>query len=214
VLIADSQEVARIGIRVLLQGEPDLSIVGETGTVAETVARERQAKPDVILLESRFRDGSGAEACRLLLKANPEIRIVMMSLSNDSSAFHAAMKAGAHGYVLREIKRRELLHAIRVVAGGASYLHPTMIGPALSAVRDGSESAREPGLPLLSPQERRILPLVAEGKTNKEIAAELSLSEKTVKNYLANMFEKLQVTRRTQAVALYMRDQRHMCRLG
>ncbi len=210
VLIADAQEVVRVGVRAMLDGEPDLLIVGEAGTLAGTISETRRAKPDVALVESRFPDGSGFEACRLLLKADSAIRVIMMSMSNPSSAFYAAVEAGAHGYVLKDISRPELLRAIRVTAEGASYyLHSEMADQALKALREGLGGAQLSGLYVLSPQERRIMPLVADGKTNKEIAVELSLSEKTVKNYLANMFEKLQITRRAQAAALYARDLRH-----
>jgi DNA-binding NarL/FixJ family response regulator len=208
VLIADGQEVVRVGVRAMLDGEPDLLIVGEAGTLAGTLSEAKRVKPDLVLIESRFPEGSGVETCRMLLKSEPASRVIIMTRSGGSSAFRAAVDAGAHGYALKDIGRGELLRAIRVVAGGASYLHSDMIDQAFSALRDSLGGVCVTGLHLLSPQERRIAPLLADGKTNKEIAVELVLSEKTVKNYIANMFTKLQVTRRTQVVALYVRAQR------
>lgn len=208
VLIADGQEVVRIGVRAMLEGESDFLILGETATLADTLAEARQAKADVVLLECQFSDGSGAEACRLLLEGNPSIRVIMLTMSNAPSTFYAAVGAGAQGYVLKDVSRTELLRAIRIVAGGASYLHSEMVNQAFTILKDGLEAGREPELHRLSPQERRIMPLVAEGKTNKEIAVELCLSDKTVKNYLLNMFKKLRITRRSQAAALHVRTQR------
>lgn len=207
VLIADGQEIVRIGGRAILEGEPDFLILRETATLADTLSEARQAKADVVLLECEFSDGSGAEACRRLIEDNPSIRVIMLTLSDVPSMFRAAVGAGAHGYVLKDVCCTELVRAVRVVAGGASYLHSKMVGQAFSVLKDGLEAGREPGLHRLSPQERRIMPLVADGKTNKEIAVELFLSDKTVKNYLLNMFKKLRITRRTQAAALYVQFQ-------
>lgn len=207
VLIADGQEVVRVGVRAILEGEPDFLILGETATMADTLAEARQAKADVVLLECDFSDGSGAEACRRLIEDNPSIRVIMLTLSDVPSMFRAAVGAGVHGYVLKDVCCTELVRAVRVVAGGASYLHSKMVGQAFSVLKDGPEAGRKPGLHRLSPQERRIMPLVADGKTNKEIAVELFLSDKTVKNYLLNMFKKLRITRRTQAAVLYVQFQ-------
>lgn len=208
VLIADGEEVVRIGVRTMLEGEPDFLILGETATLADTVSKARQAKADVVLLECEFSDGSGAEACRRLLEDNPSIRVIMLTMSNATSTFYAAVGAGVHGYVLKDVSRTELLRSIRVVAGGASYLHSEMVNQVFTVLQGGLEAGRETGLHRLSPQERRIMPLVAEGKTNKEIALQLSLSDKTVKNYLLNLFKKLRITRRTQAAVLYIQTQR------
>jgi DNA-binding NarL/FixJ family response regulator len=208
VLIADGQEVVRIGVRAMLEGEPDFLILGETATLADTLPKARQAKADIVLLECEFSDGSGADACRRLIEGNPSIRVIMLTMSDLPSTFYAAVGAGAHGYVLKDVSRTELLRAIRVVAGGASYLHSEMVNRAFTILKDGLEAGRVPELHRLSPQERRIMPLVAEGKTNKEIAVELSLSDKTVKNYLLNLFKKLRITRRTQAATLYVQSQR------
>lgn len=206
-LISDDEEVARIGVRTMLEGEPDFLILGETATLADTVSKARQANVDVVLLECEFSDGSGADACRRLIEDNPSIRVVMLTMSTVPSTFHAAVEAGVHGYVLKDVSCAELVRAVRSVAGGSSYLHSKMAGQAFSVLKNGPKAGRERGLHRLSPQERRIMPLVAEGKTNKEIGAELSLSDKTVKNYLLNMFKKLRIVRRTQAAVLYVQFQ-------
>lgn len=207
VLIADGEEVARIGVRAILEGEPDFLILGETATLADTLSKARQDNVGVVLLECKFPDGSGADACRQLLEDNPSIRVIMLTMSNDPSTFHAAIEAGVHGYVLKGVTSTELLRSIRAVAEGASYLHSEIVNQAFSMLRGGAEAGQERRLHCLSPQERRIMPLVADGKTNKEIAVELSLSDKTVKNYLLNLFKKLRITRRAQAAVLYTQSQ-------
>lgn len=204
ILVADAQEIVRAGMRGMLIGQPDLLVVGESGTAADTLSEARRVSPDLVLMEARLPDGSGSEVCRLLLQAHPAIRIFMVTMSHSPVTFRAAAEAGVHGYVLKDIIRSELLRAIRAVAGGVSYLQFEMADQALCGLRDGLKDACEPRLRILSPQQHRVIRLVAEGKTNKEIAVELSLSDKTVKNYLANMFTKLQITRRTQAVSLYL----------
>jgi two-component system response regulator DevR len=208
VLIADGQEIVRIGVRAILEREPDFLILRDTATLADTLSEARRAKADVVLLECEFSDGSGAKACRQLIEDNSSIRVIMLTLSDAPSMFHAAIGAGIHGYVLKDVSCTELVRAVRVVAGGASYLHLKMVGQAFSAWKDGPEAGRESGLHRLSPQERRIMPLVADGKTNKEIAVDLCLSDKTVKNYLMHMFKKLQITRRSQAATLHARAHR------
>lgn len=204
ILVADAQEILRVGMRAQLDGELDLQIVGESSTVAETLSETRRVNPDLVMVESLFPDGSGAELCRLLMHSHPEIRILMVTMYHSLATVHAAAEAGVHGYVLKDVQRTELLRAIRVVAGGASYLRFDMADQALSGLRDGLKGTQEQGLRMLSPQQHRVIRLVAEGKTNKEIAVELALSDKTVKNYLANMFRKLEISRRTQAVSLYL----------
>ena len=206
VLIADGEAIARIGVRAILEGEPDFSILGETATLADTLSKARQANVDVVLLECDFSDGSGSDACRQLLAGNPSIRVIMLTMSNAPSTFHAAVEAGVHGYVLKDVSCSELLRSIRVVAGGTSYIHPGMVNQVFTVLKDRLAD-REPGPCRLSPQELRIWPLVAEGKTNKEIAEGLRLSDKTIKNYLRNMFRKLRITRRTQAATLYIQFQ-------
>lgn len=207
VLIADGQEVIRIGVRAILEKEPDFLVLGDTATLIDTLSKARRANVDVVLLECEFSDGSGAEACRRLIEGNPSIRVIMLTMSNVPSTFHAAVEAGVHGYVRKGVSSTELLRSIRAVAEGASYLHSEIVNQEFSMLRGGEEAGQERGLHCLSPQERRIMPLVADGKTNKEIGVELSLSDKTVKNYLLNLFKKLRITRRAQAAVLYVQFQ-------
>lgn len=206
ILIADAQEIVRAGMRTMLSGQPDLLVVGESSSAAGTLSEAKRVSPDLVLMEARLPDGSGSDVCRLLLHSHPAIRVFMVTMYHSPATFRTAAEAGVHGYVLKGIHLDELLGAIRVVAHGASYLQSEMVNQALSEMR-GVNGVRAPGLHLLSPQQRRVIRLLAEGNTNKEIAVALSLSEKTVKNYLANMFTKLQITRRTQAVSLYFQYQ-------
>ncbi|MGB4069610.1 MAG: response regulator transcription factor [Nitrospira sp.] len=203
-MIADNQELIRLGLHAMLAQEPGLSIIGEADSLAETIAKVEQVRPDLLLLEYHLPDGSGAEACRLLLKKNSKIRILIMSWDNRMTTFRRVMKAGAHGFVYKDICRAELLRTIRLMARGDSNLNSIAVNrvPGIPRRADGrSDGSR---LSLLSPQERRILPLLAEGKTNKEIALKLALAERTIKNYIANMFRKLKIGRRVQAAAIYL----------
>jgi two-component system, NarL family, response regulator DevR len=165
-------------------------------------------KPELALLDMHLPDGSGVQACRAMLAAVPGLRILIMSMHDDPLLVRAAISSGAHGYVLKDTSADVLLHAIRAVLSGGCFLHPKLVGTVLQDLRGMGEESPQRRLDSLSPQERRILPLVAEGRTNKEIGSHLSLSEKTVKNYVANMLTKLRVTRRSHAAALFMRDRR------
>lgn len=200
VLIAH-QELVRLGVRAMHEGEEDFVVVGEADSWASTMSKSRRGKADVVLIEPHRLNEFGAEACCLPYEARPEIRIIAMTMPSISSAFKVVAERGAYWYELKEMSRTELLGAIRVVARGAPYVY--------SEMADQTVGLRESGLRVLSPQELRMMPLVADGKTNQEIAEELALSPKTVKNYVANMFRKLQITRRAQAAALYVRDLQH-----
>ena len=193
----------------MLTGEPGLSIRGEAGTLAEAVAETRRVRPDLVLLDAHLPGGSGAEACRLLLKAHSRVRILIMTQEKSTAVFRKVLKAGAHGFVCKDSRHAELLLAIRLMALGDANANSMGMSRVSSARRrDGTWSLRSK-VSLLSPQERRILPLLAEGKTNHEIALELALAKVTVKNYLANMFKKLNVGRRSHAVAVYLQAQLH-----
>jgi two-component system response regulator DevR len=206
-VVADNQELIRLGLRAMLAGEPGLSIRGEAGTLAEAVAETRRLRADLLLLEYHLPDGSGAEACRLLLKENSRIRILIMTWDKGMAVFRNAVKAGTHGFVYKDIGRADLLQAIRLVARGKSYLNSMGMNQPPRAIHRKGHGSHRSGLHLLSPQESRILPLIAVGKTNQEIALDLALAERTVKNYIANMFKKLHVSRRAQAAAVYLRAQ-------
>lgn len=207
IVLIDDHEMVRRGLRALIHLEPDLVIVGEAATVRDGVATVERLAPQMVLLDVKLPDASVTEACRRLLAVAPKLRILVLTSYAEDSTVMAAVQNGAHGYVLKDVRMDDLIRAIRTVAGGHGYLDPRVTQQALHWIRTSSHlGATSQGTSRLSPQERLILPLLAEGKTNKEIAAQLRLSDKTVKNYLANIFDKLQVKRRTEAVAWFMKE--------
>ncbi len=206
IVLIDDHELVRCGLKSLLRVEPDLIVVGEADTVTEAVAMVERLTPHLVVLDVKLPDGSVTEACRRLLAVVPTLRILVLTGYAESTTVMAAIQNGARGYALKDIRMGELVRAIRTVAGGHGYLDPRIAKQALHWIRNGSHSElAAQGISRLSAQERLILPLLAEGKTNKEIASELCLSDKTVKNYLANIFDKLHVKRRTEAVAWFMK---------
>lgn len=213
IVLVDDHPVVRLGLREQLAAAGDLSIVGEAASVSEAVMLAERLKPDLALLDVHLPDGSGVRACRRMLEAVPHLRVLIMSVHDDPLVVRAAISAGAHGYIMKDAPADVWCYAIRAVLSGASFLHPRLVGAVLQDLRGMGEESPQRRLDSLSPQERRILPLVAEGKTNKEIGSHLSLSEKTVKNYLANMFTKLRVTRRSSAAAFYVQGCRRDRRL-
>jgi two-component system, NarL family, response regulator DevR len=207
VVIVDDSEVVRMGLRALLGEADGLTVVGEAGDVRGGVATVLQLKPTVVLLDIRLPDGTGFDACRQIVRLLPETRVLVLTSVADEQMVDNAIRAGAHGYLLKELNAKALVQAIFDVAAGRSILDPAITARVLTLVRSNTPATRQM-LDDLSPQEQRVLALIAEGRTNKEAAAELGLAEKTVKNYLSNVFDKLQVTRRSQAVAMYTRQQR------
>lgn len=201
-LLVDDSEVVRAGLRALLAGEASLSVVGEAGDVRTAVQAARRSHPDVVLLDIRLPDGTGFDACRQILQQLPETRVLILTSVVDDNLLDEAIRAGTHGYLLKEINARGLVQAIFDVAAGKSILDPAITARVLALVK-GTPGNTVAHLDSLSPQEKRVLALIAEGRTNKEVAAELNLAEKTVKNYLSTVFEKLHVSRRTQAAAVY-----------
>ena len=211
ILIVDDHEVVRQGLRTLLDLEPDFRVIGEAASVADAVTQTARLRPTVVLLDVKLPDGSGIDACRKILAATPGTRILMLTSYSDDRMVVEAVQGGAHGYALKDVRTPDLTQAIRTIASGHGYLDPRVAQQTLHWIRDRSHAAsgHSPDrLTRLSPQERAILPLLAEGKTNKEIAVNLHLSDKTVKNYLANIFDKLQVRRRAEAVSWYIRTTR------
>ncbi|MCC6140306.1 MAG: response regulator transcription factor [Nitrospira sp.] len=202
-LLVDDHEVVRVGLRTVLTQHDHVAVIGESATAAGAVLDAARLKPDVILLDVRLPDGSGVDACREILAAHPQTRVIFLTSYADDDSVLAAVLAGAHGYVLKEIDSAALLRAVQAVAEGHSILDPSVTERALKWLREIGTGSAPPGTEPLSPQEERVLALVAEGQTNKEIATALNLSDKTVKNYLANVFQKLRVTRRTQAAAFF-----------
>lgn len=207
VLLVDDHEVIRVGLRTVLGQNQGIAVVGEAGTMADAILQAEKLKPDVVLMDVRLPDGSGVDACREILGALPGTRVIFLTSYADDDSVLAAVLAGAHGYVLKEIDSPGLLEAIRSVAKGQSILDSTVTERALKWLRGVHDLPAAPGTDQLSTQEERVVALVAEGKTNKEIAVSLGLSDKTVKNYLANVFQKLRITRRAQAAAFFVKRQ-------
>lgn len=214
IILIDDHEMVRRGLRALLHLEADLAIVGEAATVAGGVSLVEQLAPQMVLLDVKLPDATVTEAIRRLLTVSPKLRILILTSYAEDTTVMAAVQNGAHGYVLKDVRMDDLIRAIRTVASGQGYLDPRVTQQALHWIRTSSHlGVASQGVCRLSPQERLILPLLAEGKTNKEIAVHLHLSDKTVKNYLANIFDKLHVKRRTEAVAWFMKES-HMPGVG
>jgi DNA-binding NarL/FixJ family response regulator len=197
VFLLDDHEVVRSGIRALLEATDDLVVVGEAATAEDALARIPSVRPDVAILDVRLPDASGVEVCREIRSSFPEIACVMLTSYADDEALFAAIMAGASGYVLKQIRGTDLLDSIRRAGAGQSLLDPSVTKRVLEQLRDRPEE--DPRLASLTKQERRILDLIAEGQTNRQIAASLFLAEKTVKNYVSNLLAKLGMERRTQA---------------
>jgi two-component system, NarL family, response regulator DevR len=199
-LVTDDHEVVRQGLVSLLDRRAGFDVVAQAGTVAEAIAQAARFEPDLVIMDVRLPDGSGIEACREIRAARPETRVVMLTSYPDEEAVLSAIIAGASGYLLKQIRGRELVSALEAVGRGESLLDSAVTEKVLQRVRQmATGSADEIGG--LTVQERKILLLVAEGKTNKEIAAEVYLSDKTVKNYVSSILSKLNLQRRTQAAA-------------
>jgi len=202
-LIVDDHEVVRAGLRMLLKRWPSIDVIGEAATAAEGVEECQRLMPDVVLLDMRLPDDTGLQTCREIRAISPQIKVIFLTAFADEDAVLSAVFAGADGYLLKEIGGEALVSAIETVARGHSILDPLVTRAVLDGMRSMSAPAEPPKQSSLSPQEQHVLALVAEGKTNKEIAASLGLSYKTVKNYLSNVFQKLQVSHRSQAAALF-----------
>jgi two-component system response regulator DevR len=195
VFLLDDHELVRRGLRELLGQEKDMEVVGEASTAAEALSRIPPTRPDVGLLDLRLPDGNGVEVCREMRSRHPEINFIMLTSFSDDEAVLDAIMAGAAGYLLKQIKGNDLVSAIRRVADGQSLLDPTVTARVLERLRGGEEE----GVANLTDQERRILDLIAEGCTNRQIAQRMFLAEKTVKNYVSNLLAKLGMSRRTEA---------------
>ena len=204
-LVVDDHEVVRQGLVALLGRRPGFQVVGEAGTVAEAIEGARRFQPDLVIMDVRLPDGSGIEACREIRADLPETRVVMLTSYPDEDAVLSAIVAGASGYLLKQVRARDLVAALETVARGESLLDPAVTGRVLDRVRRIATSTEPDELAQLTPQEQKILLLVAEGKTNKEIASEVFLSDKTVKNYVSSILAKLNLERRAQAAAYMAR---------
>ena len=205
VFLLDDHEVVRRGLKELLEADGDLVVVGEAGTAAEALARIPPTKPEVAVLDVRLPDGDGVTVCREIRTSHPEIQCLILTSFSDDEALFQAIMAGAAGYVLKQIKGTDLLDAVRRVAAGQSLLDPAVTARVLERLRRGE--AEDERLAHLTPQERNILELIAEGLTNRQIAERVHLAEKTVKNYVSNLLAKLGMERRTQAAVYAARLQ-------
>jgi two-component system response regulator DevR len=205
VMIVDDHEVVRQGLRAMLEAAGDVVVAGEAARVQEAVEVAESARPDVVVMDVRLEDGSGIEATREIRARRPNTKVVMLTSFADDEALFASIMAGASGYVLKQVRGGDLLQSIRTVARGGSLLDPAVTGVVLDRLRKGKHLLKDEKLARLSPQEERILALVADGKTNKEIGDDLHLAEKTVKNYVSSILSKLEVARRAEAAAYLAR---------
>ncbi|MBE3589406.1 MAG: response regulator transcription factor [Firmicutes bacterium] len=208
VMLVDDHEVVRLGLKSLLDRTPGLQVVAEAGTVQEAVAAARRTQPDVVVMDVRLPDGSGIDACREIRSERPETQVIMLTSYPDDEALFASITAGAAGYILKQTRGKVLAQAIETVSRGGSLLDPTLTQKVFERLRTPAKASGETGLASLTPQERRILELIAQGKTNKQIAEALYLSEKTIKHYVSNILSKLQVSRRSEAAAYLARHSR------
>lgn len=206
-LVVDDHEVVRQGLVALIARRPEFEVVGQAGTMAEAVSQAARFEPDLVVMDVRLPDGSGIEACRDIRAARPATRVVMLTSYPDEEAVLSAIIAGASGYLLKQIRGRDLVAALEAVGRGESLLDPAVTEKVLARVRQIATGAVHDELSELTAQERKILLLVAEGKTNKEIAAEIFLSDKTVKNYVSSILGKLNLQRRAQAAAYVAKHQ-------
>ncbi|HXA29447.1 MAG TPA: response regulator transcription factor [Candidatus Angelobacter sp.] len=205
VLLCDDHELVRGGLRALLQTDDSMEVVGEAATADEAVEQAERARPDVVVMDVRMPGRSGIEACRDIRSAHPETRVLMLTSFADDQALFTSIMAGAAGYVLKQIHGPELLDAIRKVARGESLLDSAITERVLARIR-GEEPIEIAGPEHLTPQERRILELVAEGLTNRQIGERVNLAEKTVKNYVSSVLAKLGLSRRTEAAVYVVRQ--------
>jgi DNA-binding NarL/FixJ family response regulator len=203
VFLLDDHEVVRKGLRALLEACEDIEVVGEADTVAEALIRIPAVEPNVAILDVRLPDGSGVEVCREVRSTAPDIACVMLTSYADDEALIASILAGAAGYVLKQVGSLDLLDTIRRAGAGESLLDPALTDRVLERLREGPKT--DPRLASLTPQERKILDLIAEGYTNRQIAENMFLAEKTVKNYVSNLLATLGMERRTQAATFAAR---------
>jgi DNA-binding NarL/FixJ family response regulator len=199
VFLLDDHEIVRRGVRDMLEAEPDITVIGEAGTAQSALARIPALQPDVAVLDVRLPDGDGVSVCREIRSRMPQVACLMLTSFGDDEALFDAIMAGAAGYVLKQIRGTDLIGAVRTVASGESMLDPEAASKVMARMRD--QATKADPLAGLTPQERKILELIGEGLTNRQIGERMFLAEKTVKNYVSALFAKLGMERRTQAAA-------------
>jgi two-component system, NarL family, response regulator DevR len=200
-LLVDDHRVVRMGLVALFEKVPRFAVVGEAGTMAEAVAEAERCRPDVVVMDVRLPDGTGVEACREIRAGRPDTRVFMLTSYADQDAVVASIMAGAAGYLLKHNDPKQLIQAVDTVAGGGSLLDPAVVHTVLEWIRCGDSPGTDDRLAALSQQEHRVLSLVAAGKTNRDIAGALGLSEHTVKIHVSHILEKLRLVRRAEAAA-------------
>jgi DNA-binding NarL/FixJ family response regulator len=204
-MLVDDHEIVRQGLRALLESEDDIEVVTEASTGREAVDMAKSYQPQVVVMDVRMPDMNGVEACREIRDVDPDIQVIMLTSFSDDEALFNSIMAGAAGFVLKQIRGRDLIDAIRSVAAGNSLLDPGVTKRVLERLRKAKFDEQDPKLARLSPQEERILEMVGHGLTNRQIAAEIHLSDKTVKNYVSTILQKLEVSRRAEAAAYLAR---------
>lgn len=206
ILLVDDHEVVREGLRALLDAQDDLEVVAEADSVSEGIARAKTFEPDVVVMDVRLPDGSGVEACREIRSRQPDTAVLMLTSFSDDQALFDSIMAGAAGYVLKQVRGTELIDSIRRVGSGESILDPAITARVLDRIRNPKQD-EDPRLARLTPTELRIVEMIADGLTNRQIADRIHLAEKTVKNYVSAILSKLEVARRAEAAA-YLADRR------
>lgn len=205
VMLVDDHEIVRQGLRALLEAEDDIEVVAEADSGPSAVSLASAHQPDVVVMDVRMPEGSGIEACRAIRDERPDAQVIMLTSFSDDEALFNSIMAGAAGFVLKQIRGRDLIDAIRTVGGGKSLLDPDVTKRVLERLRKAKFDEKDPKLARLSPQEERILDMVGEGLTNREIAERIHLSDKTVKNYVSTILQKLEVARRAEAASYVAR---------
>jgi two-component system, NarL family, response regulator DevR len=205
-MIVDDHEVTRVGLWAVLRRARGIKVVGEAATAKAAIDMALELKPNVVLMDVRLPDGSGVDACRTIRESCPATKVLFLTSFQDSEAAFAAVVGGAAGYLMKQVDAEALIRDILAVAQGQLILDPAITQPLLTRMRLQKENVPESQRTALSAQQQRVLALIAQGKTNKEIGSSLDLSDKTVKNYVRFIFQKLKVTRRAQAAALFIHD--------
>jgi two-component system, NarL family, response regulator DevR len=204
-MLVDDHEIVRQGLRSLLEAVGDIEVVAEADNAARAVFLANEQQPDVVIMDVRMPGGSGVEACRAIRDDNPDAQVIMLTSYSDDEALFNSIMAGAAGFVLKQIRGHDLVDAIHTVGAGKSLLDPNVTKRVLERLRKSKFDDKDPKLARLSPQEDRILDMVGEGLTNREIASRIHLSDKTVKNYVSTILQKLEVTRRAEAASYVAR---------